>query len=81
MKNMEINTTLVNSYFELFRRLSSRGKEELISKLTKSMKFEKSEQSESFFSTFGAFQDEKSADEIIRDIKESRTFIRNTAEL
>ena len=81
MKNAELNTTLINSYFELFRRLSSRGKEELISKLTKSMKIEKSEQSDSFFSTYGAFQGDKSAEDIIQDIKGGRTFNRNTAEL
>lgn len=80
MNNPEINTTLVDSYFELFRRLSSKGKEDLISKLTKSMKSEISTQSDSFFSTFGAFQDEKSAEDIILEIKESRTFNRSTVE-
>jgi hypothetical protein len=72
MKNAELNTTLINSYFELFRRLSSRGKKELISKMTNSMKIEKSDQTDSFFYTFGAFQNQKSAKEIIQDIKASR---------
>jgi hypothetical protein len=81
MKNAELNTTLINSYFELFRRLSSRGKKELISKLNRSMQMEKPDQSEAFFSTFGAFQDKKSAKEIIQEINNNRTFNRNTAEL
>ena len=81
MKNADLNTILINSYFELFQRLSSKGKQALISKLTKSMRKDESKQAESFFSTFGALEDEKPAQEIIREVKNSRTFNKNTAEL
>ena len=81
MKNSEFNTTLINSYFELFRRLSLTGKKALISKMTKSLTTQRAEQSDSFFKTFGAYQDDKSAEDIISEIKKSRTFNRNTAEL
>lgn len=81
MKNTELNTTLINSYFDLFQRLSSEAKQALISKLTKSMRSEEKNQTASLFSTFGAFEDDKTAQEIISEIKDSRTFNKNTAEL
>ena len=45
------------------------------------MRKDESKQAESFFSTFGALEDEKPAQEIIREVKNSRTFNKNTAEL
>lgn len=80
MGKAELNTTLINNYFELFRRLSNQGKQELISKLTKSMKKEE-DQDHSFFSSFGTFKSDQSADEIIDEIKDSRNFNRNITEL
>jgi hypothetical protein len=81
MKNTELNTILINSYFDLFQRLSSEAKQALISKLTKSMRNEEKEQTTPFFSTFGAFEDDKTAQELISEIEDSRTFNKNTAEL
>lgn len=84
MAKAELNTTLIDSYFELFRRLSAKGKEELISKLNKSLKRELPNSpvnTDSFFATFGAFQSDKSADEIIGELTKSRNFNRNIEEL
>jgi len=81
MKNAELNKTLINSYYELFRKLSAKGKKELISKLTESLGKKKTKSSTTIFSTFGAFITDESAQEIIEDIRVSRTFNRNTADL
>jgi hypothetical protein len=81
MKNTELNTILINSYFDLFKRLSSEAKQALILKLTKSMRNEETIQTAPFFSTFGAFEDDKTAQELILEIEDSRTFNKNTAEL
>jgi hypothetical protein len=51
------------------------SKIELIEKLTKSLKREKTVKKDTFFESFGAFSDEKSAEEIIADRKSSRKFI------
>ena len=65
---------IVETYSMLFDGLSSLSKIELIEKLTKSLKREKTVKKDTFFESFGAFSDEKSAEEIIADIKSSRKF-------
>ncbi len=65
---------IVETYSMLFDGLSSLSKIELIEKLTKSLKKEKTVKKDTFFESFGAFSDEKSAEEIISDIKSSRKF-------
>jgi hypothetical protein len=47
---------------------------ELIEKLKKSLKTENKTVEDKFFKTFGAFDNEKSSDEIIAELKESRKF-------
>lgn len=61
----------------LFEGLSSLGKMELIEELTKSLKSEKSREDKEkiFYESFGAFDSEKSADEIIMEIRENRKFV------
>lgn len=66
---------IVETYSMLFDGLSSLSKIELIEKLTKSLKREKTVKKDTFFESFGAFSDEKSAEEIIADIKSSRKVI------
>jgi hypothetical protein len=66
---------IVETYSMLFDGLSSLSKIELIEKLTKSLKREKTVKKDTFFESFGAFSDEKSAEEIIVDIKSSRKVI------
>jgi hypothetical protein len=65
---------IVETYSILFEGLSSLSKIELIESLTKSLKREKKQTKDTFFDSFGAFSDEKSAEEIILDIKSSRKF-------
>jgi hypothetical protein len=65
---------LVETYSGLFEGLSSLSKIELIEKLSKSLKKEKKIKKEDFYKSFGAFVSSKSAAEIIKDIRSSRTF-------
>ncbi|HAH56505.1 MAG TPA: hypothetical protein DCM02_14785 [Flavobacterium sp.] len=65
---------IVETYSMLFDGLNSLSKIELIEKLTKSLKREKRIERDTFFESFGAFSDEKSAEEIILNLKSSRKF-------
>ena len=74
MKTIDINTTLIDGYLKLMNNLSPSIKLDLISKLTQSVKAENIDKKKSFYEAFGAFESEKSADEIINDIYNSRSF-------
>ncbi len=65
---------IVETYSELFEGLSSNNKIELIESLSKSLKAEKKAKENNFYKSFGAFASDKSAEEIIADIKSSRKF-------
>lgn len=65
---------IVETYSGLFEGLSSLSKIELIESLSKSLKTEKTSIESEFFKSFGAFSPDKSAEEIIKNIKSSRTF-------
>jgi hypothetical protein len=65
---------IVEAYSGLFEGLSSSNKIELIESLSKSLKTEKSVKDNNFYRSFGSFSSEKSAEEIIDDIKLSRKF-------
>jgi hypothetical protein len=65
---------LIETYSNLFESLSSLGKIELIENLSKSLKKGKKIRDKKFFKSFGAFSSEKSAEEIIAEIKEDRRF-------
>jgi hypothetical protein len=65
---------IVETYSGLFEGLSSSSKIELIEELARSLKTEESVREARFFRSFGAFDAEKSAEEIVADIKSSRTF-------
>jgi len=69
-----IDKHIVESYVGLFEGLSSMNKIELIESLSKSLKMETKSKENAFYKSFGAFATEKSAEEIIRDIKSSRKF-------
>jgi hypothetical protein len=68
---------IIDSYSLLFEGLSYLTKIELIESLTKSLKKENKTKKDSFFNSFGAFSSQKSAEEIILEIKESRKFRNN----
>ncbi len=65
---------IVETYAGLFEGLSSLSKIELIESISKSLKKEVKNKDKDFYKSFGAFSSEKSAEEIISDIKESRKF-------
>jgi hypothetical protein len=64
---------ILESYSDLFEGLSFNNKIELIERLTKSLKINKSKEN-SFYKSFGAFASEKSAEEIVSEIKSNRKF-------
>lgn len=65
---------IVEVYSGLLAGLSSESKAELIVSLSKSLMTEKKDIESKFYKSFGAFASEKSAEEIIADIKSSRKF-------
>lgn len=65
---------IVEVYSELLAGLSSESKAELIASLSKSLNTEKKNIERKFYKSFGAFGSDKSAEEIIADIKSSRKF-------
>ena len=67
---------IVETYSGLLEGLSSESKTELIEILSKSVKPGKKNQENNFYKSFGAFASEKSAEEIIAEIKSSRKFKR-----
>lgn len=76
MRSIDINTTLIEGYLRLLDNLSLSNKLDLISKLILSAKTDISPQKKSFYKAFGAWDSKKSADEIINEIRDSRTFNR-----
>ena len=81
MKAIDINTTLIEGYLRLLDNLSPNNKLDLISKLTLSVKTDITDKKKSFYKAFGAWESKQSADEIINDIRNSRTFNRQTERL
>ena len=65
---------IIETYSQLFEGLTSVTKIELIEKLTKSLKKEKKSKETEFLKSFGAFESDKTADEMIKEIIESRKF-------
>ena len=78
MKAAEINNTIIDGYIELLDNLSPSNKLDLISKLTASVKTDLNSKKSSFKKAFGAFDSKKSAEEIIKDIRNSRVSTRQT---
>jgi len=81
MKTTDVQTNLINGYFKLLRNLSPASKLDLIEKLTKSLRLDLTSKRKSLKQTFGAFQSDQSANELIREIRESRNFTRNIEEI
>lgn len=81
MKTIDINTTLIEGYLRLLDNLSPGTKLDLISKLTLSVKTETSDRKNTFYKSFGAWESKQTADQIIADIRKSRTFNRQIEQL
>ena len=65
---------IVESYSVLLNGLSPSGKKELIENLSQSLKTPIEVKDSEFYKAFGAFNSDKSAEEIIGDIRSSRKF-------
>ena len=65
---------IVETYSKLFEGLSSTSKIELIESLSKSLKNKNKAKETKFFKSYGAFASDKSAEEISKEIKQSRKF-------
>ena len=74
MSAVEMN--IINGYIELLENLSPSTKLELISKLTSSIKSDLKRKRSSFKKAYGAFESDKSAEEIIEGLRSSRNFNR-----
>lgn len=70
MGNISINNKALDKYFGLLSRLDNSAKKKLIIKLTESLEFETKKSD--LKSLFGAWEDSRDSDEIIKEIKESR---------
>lgn len=70
------STLLIDNYYGLLRGLSRENKLKLIAKLSNSMVEEVVENENIVDRFFGAFKSDKSAEEIIKEIRDSRTFNR-----
>lgn len=76
MGNTDINTTIIEGYLQLLNNLSASNKLELIARLTTSVKSDLKKKASSFQKAYGAFLSEKTAEEIINEIRSSRRFTR-----
>ena len=70
------NAIMIENYYGLLRSLSKESKLKLITKLSNSMIEEVLEDETLVDRFFGAFKSDKSAEEIIQEIREGRTFNR-----
>ena len=71
MGSLTISNKILEKYFGYLKNLDNNAKKNLIIKLTKSIET-KSKKSFEIKSIFGAWEDNKSSDEIINEIKSSR---------
>ena len=80
MRSLTISNKILDKYFGYLKNLDSDAKKNLIKKLTKSIET-KSKKAVDIKSVFGAWEDERSSDEIINEIKSSRLEKQNTSSL
>jgi len=81
MKSVDINASLIDSYFMLLKSLSPNNKLELIAKLSNSMKTTQKTKDFSWKSLFGALKLDQSADDFVESLKKDRKFIRKSIDL
>ncbi len=70
------NKNIVRSYTELVEGLTKESKAEIIASISKSLEDNDKAIEVSFNQSFGSFASQKSPEEIIAEIKSSRTFHR-----
>jgi hypothetical protein len=79
MGSLTISDKILDKYFGYLKHLDNKAKKSLINKLTKSLD-SKPEEEFDVESLFGAWEDDKSSDEIISEIRNSRVNKVNTEE-
>jgi hypothetical protein len=72
----EVDTTIVDGYYELLYKMSNVNKKALIDKLSASMKEDDSIAESRFEKAFGALESEETAEQLIEEIRSSRLFTR-----
>ena len=70
MANLTLNNHTLEKYFDMLRGLDNLSKKKLIIKLTESLEIKK--EKVDLKALFGAWEDNKGSDEIIKEIRESR---------
>ena len=70
MANLTLNNKTLEKYFGVLRGLDNLSKKKLIIKLTESLEIK--EEKIDLKTLFGAWEDNKDSDEIIKEIRESR---------
>jgi len=70
MGNITIDNKALDKYFGLLSRLDNNTKKKLIMRLTESLDFEKEDRDLKLL--FGAWEDTRDADEIIKEIRNAR---------
>lgn len=76
-----LSNNIIDSYLALIKNLNPKAKLDLISKLTQSLQNDLKQNENLFESAFGAWEGDETADELIADIRDSRTFNRRVEEL
>ena len=72
MGHLAINNKILDKYFRFLARLDNNSKKRLIIRLTESIETESDKKSNDFNKLFGAWNDQRNAEEIINEIKNSR---------
>ena len=81
MNTAKLNKSIVDNYLMLLDSLSVDNKLEIISKLSESLKTKRKQKKKSITSLFGSLENDMTADEMIKQIKEARNFSRTEIEL
>lgn len=81
MNTADANTKLIDSYLALLKNMSDKNKLDLISKLSNTVKDDTKQKQSVFYESFGGWDKNESAEELITSIKAARTFNRKLDEL
>ena len=71
-----MNTSIIDSYMVFLQTLNPDARLDIISRLTQTLKSETKPKENLFAKSFGAWSGSQSGDEIIKGIRDSRTFNR-----
>jgi len=72
MGHLAINNKILEKYFRFLAKFDNNSKKRLIIKLTESIETEENSNKNEFNNLFGAWIDKRKAEEIIKEIRESR---------